>query len=399
MLLSQEEALARLLALAPPIRADELVPVVDACGRVLAKDVLAPMDLPPWHVSMMDGYALASAGFQAGVWPVSQRVVAGMAPNDLVAGSVARIFTGAPLPFGADCVVMQEDCRADADQVIINRVPRERENVRQRGEDCQAGALVLSAGSRLRVQDLGLLSAVGVEQVVVRKPVRVTVLSTGNELVPSGRMPGPGQIPDANKASLIGLLKALGCDVSDGGIVPDEPGAVRQALLTAAGTADLVLTSGGVSVGDEDHLRRVVDEVGRIDAWQVAIKPGKPFAFGDVSGTPFLGLPGNPVSAFVVFLLFVRPFVLRMLGVTDTEPLRMAVPAGFSRPQAGKRREWLRCQLHQMAGQTRVVPCPNQGSASLVSLSAADGLLDVPAGISVCEGDLLDFYPLTGWTA
>lgn len=405
MLLTQEEALGRLLDLAPIQLSEETVPLMSARGRVLAQAVRAVVDLPAWNVSMMDGYALATgctdgacveaAGVEAD-WPVSQRVTAGCSPQPLLAGTVARIFTGAPMPEGADAVIMQEDCLSDGNHVSFRRAPRSGDNVRRRGEDCLAGDVVLPAGWRVRAQDLALLAAVGASHVAVRKPLRVALLSTGNELVPPGQLPGPGQISDANKASLTGLLQALGCEVFDRGIVADNRPDVRQALLHAAGQADLVLTSGGVSVGDEDHVRAVVDELGQIDVWKVAIKPGKPFAFGHLQGKPFLGLPGNPVSAFVVFLLFVRPFILRMLGVIDQEPVHFSVKSGFSRP-AGKRREWLRCQRVQRDGETQVVLCPNQGSASLTSLSAAEGLLDVPAGQPVTEGMWLEFYPMTGW--
>ncbi len=391
-MLSFDDALVRLTGFARPVRETEAVDTFDAAGRVLAVTQMSPINLPPMDNSAMDGYAVRLADVPApgARLPVSQRIAAGDAAHPLAAGTAARIFTGAPLPPGADAVVMQELCEHADGAVVINRLPRPGESVRRMGEDLAAGDSVLPAGERLRAQDVALAASVGLASLPVRRRVRVATFSTGSELTMPGQPLPPGGIYNSNRFMLRALLAGLGCEVTDLGVVADDLAATRQALREAARGHDLILTSGGVSVGEEDHVKPAVEAEGSLDLWKIAIKPGKPLAYGRVGEAAFIGLPGNPVSSFVTFLLLVRPFLLATQGATGTLPQAVAVPAAFDWPRPDKRREFLRARLD---AEGRVEIFPSQGSAALQSTVWAGGLVDVPAGTPIARGDRVRFLP------
>ncbi|MFD3300473.1 molybdopterin molybdotransferase MoeA [Aquipseudomonas alcaligenes] len=392
-LLPVEEALSRLLVLAEatPIEAREIVSLGAADGRVLATDLVAGLDLPPWPNSAMDGYALRLADWQGEPLPVSQRILAGQAPEPLQPGSCARIFTGAPLPAGADTVEMQENAEILADgRVRFLDSIKVGQNVRPQGQETRAGEVVLPAGTRLGPVELGLAASLGCAVLVVRRRPRVAVVSTGDELVEPGRSLGPGQIYNSNRSLLCAWLQRLGCEVRDAGILPDDAQRTREALA-ALGDADLILSTGGVSVGEADHLGQVLREEGELALWKLAIKPGKPLTCGHFRGVPVLGLPGNPASTLVTFALLARPYLLRRLGVQRVAPLSVEVAAGFAWGKPGKRREYLRGRLEN----GRAVLYPNQSSGVLRSAAWADGLVEVLEERSYAEGDVLRFIPLS----
>ncbi|WPC03694.1 molybdopterin molybdotransferase MoeA [Pseudomonas benzenivorans] len=392
-LLPVEEALARLMRLAEaaPIGETERVALADADGRVLAEPLVAGLDLPPWANSAMDGYALRLADWQGEPLPVSQRILAGSAPGPLQQGSCARIFTGAPLPAGADTVEMQENVELEGDGRVRFCEPlKPGQNVRPQGQETRTGDQVLAAGTRLGPIELGLAASLGVAELAVRRRPRVAVLSTGDELVEPGRSLGPGQIYNSNRRLLIAWLQRLGCAVVDGGILADDLGQTRAAL-GALSDVDLILSTGGVSVGEADFLGLVLREEGELSLWKLAIKPGKPLTFGRYRGVPVLGLPGNPASTLVTFGLLARPYLLRRLGVQRVAPLGFAMPAGFSWSKPGKRREYLRARLEN----GRVVPYPNQSSGVLRSAAWAEGIAEVVEGTTLAEGDSLRFIPLS----
>lgn len=401
-MLSFEEALDRLLAGAVPVRETRALPTQAAAGRVLAADQYATLNVPPLDNSAMDGYAVRSADVPAlGTrLPVSQRIPAGSVGTALQPGSAARIFTGAPLPAGADAVVMQERCAHGADgQVLFEHVPRPGEHVRRAGEDIAAGDRVLAAGVRLRPQDVALAASIGLATLPVLRRVRVAVFFTGDELVMPGEPLPPGSIYNTNRFALVALLERLGCEVRDLGQVRDDLAATRAALREAAADNDLILTSGGVSVGEEDHVKPAVEAEGRLDLWKIGIKPGKPLAFGSVRRSPaeggeaaFIGLPGNPVAAFVTFLMLVRPFILRLAGVADVRPRALTLPAAFSWPRPDVRREFLRARIE---ADGRIALHPNQGSAVLTALAWADGLVDNPPQQAVAPDDPVRFLPFS----
>ena len=399
-LLSLDEALARLVQGAQQHRIDavETVPTFDALGRVLAADVVSAVDVPPADNSSMDGYALRTADVPAAgtVLPVVQRIAAGDVGEALAPGSAARIFTGAPVPPGADAIVMQERCEAlpgdGLGAVRVAEVPAPGAWIRRRGEDVQQGTAVLRAGTRLTPQALGLAAGVGAATLPVRRRPRVALLSTGNELVMPGEPLPPGAIYNSNRFMLRGLLQAAGCDAQDLGIVPDRLDATRDALRRAAAGADLILSTGGVSVGEEDHLRPAVQAEGRLELWQVAIKPGKPLAFGSVGAALFIGLPGNPVSSFITFLVAVRPVLAALLGADAALPAPLPLRAAFDWPRPDRRREFLRVRL-DAAGALELFP--NQSSGVLTSTVWADGLVDNPPGQVIRRGDTVRFLPLT----
>ena len=400
-LLSLDEVLTRLLAVARDrvIAETDKVDTFDGLGRVLARGVVSALDVPPADNTSMDGYAMRAADVLAAgtVLPVSQRIPAGVVGQPLQPGTAARIFTGAHVPTGADAVVMQEQCEALPDapgaglgSVRVGVVPTAGQWVRRRGEDVLHGAEVLAAGTRLTPQGLGLAASVGASRLTVRRRPRVALFSTGDELVMPGESLKPGAIYNSNRFTLRGLLLAAGCEVADLGIVPDRLDATRDALRRAAAGNDLILTSGGVSVGEEDHIKPAVKAEGWLEAWQVAMKPGKPLAFGAVrrndgdSEALFMGLPGNPVSSFVTFLLAVAPVLRAIQGCTDALPPAVQARADFDWPQPDKRREFLRARFNAQGG---VELFPNQSSGVLTSAVWADGLVDVPSGQVVKRGD------------
>jgi len=395
-----DEALAQLLAAVAPLEALERIATLDADGRVLAQDVVSALHVPPQDNSSMDGYALRCADVpQAGtVLPQSQRIAAGMAAQPLAAGTLARIFTGAPLPPGADAVLMQEDCTvlettdSAVPQVRVNALPQVGQWIRRAGEDVALGAVVLAAGTRLGPAELGQAAGVGMDSLAVVRRPRVALFSTGDELVMPGacapeNMP-PGAIYNSNRFFLVALLRRLGCEVTDLGIVPDQRAATVEALAAAARSHDLILTSGGVSVGEEDHIKPAVQELGSLDLWQIAIKPGKPFAHGRIGQAHFVGLPGNPVSSFVTFLLLVRPMLIKLQGAADTGLRGVPTRADFDWSRPDKRQEFLRVRRNAAGG---LDVFPNQSSGVLTSLVWGDGLVNVPPGQAIAPGDMVSY--------
>lgn len=393
---------AKLLAATPAPTDTDTLGLDGALGRVLAQDLVSTIDVPPADNTAMDGYALRCADVPTlgAELPVSQRVPAGSVSQPLQAGTVARIFTGAQVPEGADAIVMQELCVArDGGRVQINTLPTAGQWIRRRGEDVRAGATVLGAGTRLTPQALGLAATVGAAQLTVWRRPRVALLSTGNELVMPGQPLPPGAIYNANRSTLRALVQSLGCECTDLGTVPDQLDATRAALHAAAQTHDLVLSSGGVSVGEEDHLRAAVAAEGQLQAWHVAMKPGRPLAFGQLRRTSagqalYLGLPGNPVSSFITFFLAVRPVLLRLMGSVVTPPLAHTLRADFDWPRADKRREFLRVRRNAEGGLDLFA---NQSSGVLTSAHWADGVVDNPPDQPIARGDLVRFIPFSEW--
>nr|WP_229512428.1 gephyrin-like molybdotransferase Glp [Massilia sp. AB1] len=392
-MLSRREALDFLLDAARAVDGVENVPTLEANGRVLAEDVLSTLDVPSADNTQMDGYAVRAADCAGGsaTLRVAQRIPAGSLGQPLEPGTAARIFTGALIPLGADAVVMQEQCEAVGDSVTVRHTPREGEWIRRTGEDIVAGSVILPAGTRLRGQELGLAASVGLAKLPVRRRLRVAVFFTGDELAMPGEPLAPGAIYNSNRFTLRGLLENFGCEVRDFGIVPDSLEATRATLREAAQGHDLIITSGGVSVGEEDHIKPAVEAEGRLNMWQIAIKPGKPLAFGQAGEAFFLGLPGNPVSSFVTFLLFVRPFLLRLQGVSGpVEPGGYMLRADFNWTKADRRNEFLRARINSAGGLDLF---PNQGSGVLTSTVWGDGLVDNPPGKPIAAGDLVRFIP------
>jgi molybdopterin molybdotransferase len=402
-MLSVEDALSTLLRYAQPVATTEKVQTIQALGRVLAEQVVSGVTVPPLDNSAMDGYAVRVADLNAvgeTTLPVSQRIPAGQVGSPLQPGTAARIFTGAPIPEGADTVIMQEDCTVDGDNVTIRRLAKAGENIRRAGEDVMAGAEILAPGTRIGPGEMGLAASVGAALVPVFRKLRVATFYTGDEIVMPGQALKPGQIYNSNRFALTGLLERMGCEIMDLGIVPDKFEATVQVLDRAAEHADLVITSGGVSVGEEDHVKAAVEKLGRLEMWRIAMKPGKPLAFGMVRGAPFIGLPGNPVSAFVTFCLFVRPFILQRQGVSSTPSGSFSVRADFSWPKAGTRREYVRGKLqYGLDGMPEVSIYPNQSSGVLTSVVWADGLVDIPIGTTVEPGQIVRFIPFSAITS
>lgn len=392
-LLSVEQALELLLqqADATAIQDTEPVPLAEAEGRVLARALSAGLDLPPWPNSAMDGYALRHADQGEAPLPVAQKIYAGVQPEPLQAGTCARIFTGAPMPEGADSVEMQENTEVMADgRVAFRQSIRLGQHVRPQGGEARRGETLLDAGTRLGPIELALAASLGAATVeAVRKP-RVALLSTGNELVEPGQPLAPGQIYNSNRTLLLHWLKRLGCEVMDVGILRDDPEHIRR-CLQSLDDVDLILSTGGVSVGEADFLGHVLREEGELTFWKLAIKPGKPLTCGRYRGVAVIGLPGNPASTLVTFGMLARPYLLRRMGVAEVVPLSFEVPAGFAWPKPGTRREYLRARIEQ----GRAVLHANQSSAVLRSAAWANGLVEVREGILLNEGDTVNFYPFS----
>jgi molybdopterin molybdotransferase len=402
-LMPVREALDFLLAAARFVDGVEDVDTLDANGRVLAFDQVSALNVPAADNTQMDGYAVRAADCASGsaTLRIAQRIPAGTVGQPLEPGTAARIFTGALIPPGADAVVMQEQCEAIGAQVTIKHAPQPGEWIRRAGEDIVQGSVILPAGTRLRAQELGLASSVGLARLPVRRRVRVAVFFTGDELAMPGEPLAPGAIYNSNRFTLRGLLENLGCEISDYGIVPDSLQATRDTLRAAAADHDLIITSGGVSVGEEDHIKPAVEAEGRLNMWQIAVKPGKPLAFGEVDRADgrafFLGLPGNPVSSFITFLLFVRPFLLRLQGVSGTvEPRAIPLRADFDWTRPDRRNEFLRARINDAGGLDLF---PNQGSGVLTSTVWADGLVDNAPGQAIAKGDIVRFIPFAALQA
>jgi molybdopterin molybdotransferase len=399
---SVDEALGQLLAGIVPIADHDLVPTADARGRVVATPLRSQLDVPAADNSQMDGYAVRRADLVGATpanpvdLPVSQRIPAGHVGSPLAAGTVARIFTGAPMPDGADAVVMQESVEIDetSKRARFSGTPAPGEWVRRRGEDIRDRQVILDAGTRLGPQHLGLAASIGTAEIAVVRRPRVAIFSTGDELAMPGEVAvadlKPGSLYNSNRFTLRATIEALGCAVVDLGIVPDTLAATRAALVRAASGADVIVTSGGVSVGEEDHMRPAVSAEGSIDFWQIAIKPGKPLAFGRVRGALFVGLPGNPVSSFVTFLVFVRPLLMRLQGIADVAPRAYRLRADFDWPKPDRRQEFLRVRVNADGGLDLFA---QQGSAVMTSTVWADGLLDNPPGRPIARGDVVRFIP------
>ncbi|WMW79502.1 molybdopterin molybdotransferase MoeA [Undibacterium cyanobacteriorum] len=404
-MLSVHQALETLLSAAQAHGRVESIETLYANQRILAEDLISNLHVPPMDNTQMDGYAVRAAECTSGntLLPVTQRIPAGSVGNVLQVGTAARIFTGAFIPEGADAVVMQEQTRAeeiDGKQFVrIMYQPKRGEWIRRQGEDICAGSRILEAGTVLRAQECGLAASVGLKEIKVVAPLRVAVFFTGDELTMPGEALRPGAIYNSNRYVLRSLLQNLKCEVTDYGIVPDDLEATRATLREAAQHHDVIITSGGVSVGEEDHVKPAVEAEGAIALWQIAMKPGKPLAFGHVRRidgqslpAAFLGLPGNPVSSLVTFLLFVRPFLLRMQGVQNVEPQSYRVRADFNWTKADKRNEFLRARVNQNGG---LELFPNQSSGVLTSAVWGDGLIDVAPQTTIAEGDLVRFLPFT----
>ncbi len=398
-LMPVDQAIERLINLARQKSPEtERVVLSSAMGRVLAEDAIAPMDVPPEANSAMDGFAFCHADLPAsGLLHISQRIPAGKAPAPLEQGSAARIFTGGVLPAGADTVVMQEDCEFHDAEVRLLKVPTPGANVRPAGQDVACGSTPLQAGYRLDAPALGLLASMGVDVPLVFRRLRVAMLATGDELLEPGESWRPGSIYNSNRPMLACLLTGWGCDVIDLGKVPDSREATEAAFGRALEQkADVIISTGGVSVGEEDHVKAALQASGRLDFWKIAIKPGKPVAIGEIGQASFIGLPGNPQSVFVTALLLARPFLLARQGQQHVRPSHFAVAAGFSRKTAGNRREYLRVQIQDDGhGSPCLRPHAQQSSGALMSAAWADGLALIEAGAGVEPGQPLTFLPFS----
>jgi molybdopterin molybdotransferase len=399
-LMSGAEALDRIRATALPVPAIESVPLAEAAGRILAAPIVAGLDVPPHDNAAVDGYAVFFAdlaGDHATSLPVGGRAAAGHPlARPAQPGEAIRIFTGAPMPAGPDTVLMQEDCRESDGQVSLPPGIKRGANRRRAGEDVQAGSVALAAGKRLRPQEIGLAASLGLTSLPVFCRLKVALLSTGDEVREPGAALPPGAIYDANRYTIAALLRGLGCAVSDLGILPDRAATVRDAIAAAAKSHDLVLTSGGVSMGEEDHVKAAIEALGSLYFWRLAIRPGRPVAMGQVGGVPFIGLPGNPVAVMVTFVLLARPLILRLSGAGEIAPRLYRVAAGFTYDKKGSRAEYLRATLR--AGETGWIAekFARDGAGILSSLVAADGLVAIGEGVThVAPGSAIDFLPFS----
>ena len=397
-LLSVDEATALILARVGVVAGSETVPIAEADGRVAAEDVVASIPLPPHDNSAVDGYAVRHADLGPGetVLDIGGRIAAGETGAGIeTAGRAIRIFTGAPMPAGADTVFMQEDVRREGERVVLPPGLAPGANRRLAGEDVRPGEVAIAAGTRLGPAHVALAAALGRDRLAVRLRLRVALFSTGAELVEgSGPLP-PGRIHDANRPLLAALLRRAGAEVADHGILPDDAGLIRARLVAAREAADLVVTSGGVSVGEEDHVTAAIASEGSLAFWRLAIKPGRPVAMGMIGGTPIVGLPGNPIAAYVTFLFVVAPLMARLGGAAWREPLGLRLPAAFAHRKKAGRREYLRVGLRQDAeGETELVKFPRDGSALLSSLTGSDGLAEIAEDVTeLVPGTRLRFFP------
>ncbi len=385
-MLTLEEALSKLhQSVCVNDRCDSR-PLMQARGCLLAEDQFATVDVPPADVSAMDGYAVAWQSLESTqILPVSQRIPAGHPPEPLAMNTAARIFTGSVIPAGADTVVLQENCIAEENSVHIREKGEQHQHIRRRGQDFHSGELLLPAGHRLRAQDLGLLASAGIAQVATKKPLRIAILSTGDELVEPGQPLSAGQIYNSNRYTLTGLIESICMEVVDLGHIEDTLIATKNALEKAASNADVIITTGGVSVGEEDHVKPAVEALGQLQLWKLAIKPGKPLAYGHIHSVPFFGLPGNPVAVFVTFLTVVRSYLLRMQGALNPDPQYTQAAAAFTQSRTNTRQEFIRVQVRN----GRIHSYNTQDSGVLSSTAWANALAVVPANTAVQEGDSL----------
>lgn len=395
-MLTYNEALERMMADCRPIAETETIPLMYSTGRVLAQDVTSTIAVPGWDNSQMDGYALRAADLEGASeenpvkLPMFDRVIAGSVGKTVPAGSCSRIFTGAPMPEGTDTVVPQEDVEAGADGIVFKKAPKTGAWVRRRGSDIAEGHVILRAGDKLTPAAIGMTASIGRAYVTVYRKIRVGIFFSGNELVQPGEPLPPGRIYNSNRFMIRSLLQTLGCEALDLGNIPDSFDATVRALKRASETADIILTTGGMSVGEEDHLKPAVEAIGKLNLWRVKLKPGKPLAYGSVGGVPYIGLPGNPVSGFVVFLMLARPYIMRRMGFTDVGMAPQQVRADFAWEKAGARQEFVRVRRNGRGG---LDIYPTQNSQVLSSCAWADGLVDIPVGVTIEPGDLVSYYP------
>ena len=401
-LLAYDDALAQLTGGVQAVSRTIEVELLDALGMVLAETIESDIDVPGCAMSSMDGYAINTGDLAASgatSLPVSQRIPAGAEGDELTPGSAARIFTGAPIPDGADAVIIQEDVEASDDGISFEVRPGPGSNIRPAGNDIRRGTTILEAGTRLRAQDIGLAASVGLRRLQVHAPIRVGMFFTGDELVEPGHVLPRGKIYDSNRYTLHGLLESMGCDIVDLGIVGDTLDATMEAMSRASGQADLVVTCGGVSVGEEDHVRIAIERLGELRMWRIGIKPGKPLAYGQIENTAFMGLPGNPVSVFATFCLFVIPVIKVMQGRRWRKPISLPLTAAFDWPKPASRREFLRARLVTREGGTAAEIYPNQDSGVLTSTVWADGFVEIPEGSTVEAGDTVNYLPFAQFFA
>jgi len=396
-LMPLDEALSLLIRSATPVADEETVMLDEAMDRVLSQPVTSNINVPAWDNSAMDGYALCYEDTASlDQIPVSQRIPAGTTGQPLQPGTAARIFTGAPVPVGADTVIMQEMVSREGEMIRINGDVNTGANIRRVAEDIRRGDEIIEAGCKLQTQHIGLAASTGTDRLVVKRKLRVAIFTTGDELIMPGQPLGAGKIYNSNRYLFRGLLEKLGCEVIDLGNVIDEYQATCDAINTAVDKADLILSSGGVSVGEEDYVKKALEEMGRLDLWKIAVRPGKPLAFGKVKGVPFIGVPGNPVSLFVTFSIFARPFILRSMGITDEMPVEYRVVAGFDWNRPDKRIEYMRARLETNdEGQKVVNVYPSRSSGILSSVTWADGMVVLEPGQQIAKGDSVRFIPFT----
>lgn len=389
-----DDALNYLISQAIPTIKTQQVNIGLALGKTLAENIVAKVDVPAHDNSMMDGYALNVENLKnKQAFSVSQRIAAGEVGQTLTNNTLARIFTGAPIPKGANAVIMQEETEQNGDEILITALKTKAgQNIRVIGEDIAKNSIILNKGHKLRAQDLGLISSIGIAKVTVYKPLTIATFTSGNELLEPGEKAQEGKIYNANRYVLAGIIPKLGFELIDLGTVEDTLEATIEAMSQAAKVADIVITTGGVSVGEEDHIKPAIEHLGSLDLWKVKMKPGKPLAFGNIKGVPFIGLPGNPVSAFATFMLFARPYLLSMQGQTNQLPSPVWLPANFEWNKTSFRREFARAKLTNQAQKTWVEIHPNQSSGVLSSAVWADGFVVIPEDTAIKKGDLVAYY-------